>query len=99
MKKDSSELILEWSEKIRRQKFSNKSVAAWCKEEGISSNTFQYWNKKIKKTIPQQSLKNDFLEIPEDPPLIEVSLQGIKIALSKDFDRSGLIYFLNLLRA
>ena len=49
MKKDSSELILEWSEKIRRQKLSNKSVATWCKDEGISSNTFQYWNKKIKK--------------------------------------------------
>ena len=99
MKKDSSELILEWSEKIRRQKLSNKSVATWCKDEGISSNTFQYWNKKIKKAIPQQSLKSDFLEIPEDRPLIEVSLQGIKIAISKDCDRSGLIYFLNLLRA
>ncbi len=99
MRKDSSELILEWSEKIQRQKLSNKSVVVWCKEEGISANTFQYWHKKIKKAIPQQSLKTDFFEIPEDRPLIEVSLQGIKIAISKDFDRSGLMYFLNLLRA
>lgn len=98
MKENISENLLEWSEKIKKQKLSNKNAATWCKEQGISYNTFQYWRKRIKKINPEGPIKDPFLEIPEEHPLIEVSLRGIRLAISKDFDRSALVYFLSLLK-
>ena len=99
MRKDASERLLEWSEKIKQQKLSNKGVVAWCNEHGISPNTFQYWQKKLKKFLPQAPIKGAFFEIPDDIPLIEVSLRGIKLVIGKDFDRSGLMFFLSLLKS
>lgn len=98
MKKDSSERILEWSEKIKEQKLSNKGVAAWCAEQNISPNTFQYWKKRIKTAFPPTLTKRSFIEIPDDNPIIEVSIRGIRIAISKDFDRIALENFLGLLK-
>ena len=51
MKSTSTERLLEWSEKIKRQKLSNMGVAAWCSEQNISPNTFQYWKKKNQSCI------------------------------------------------
>ncbi len=97
MRKNSSERLLEWSEKIKNQKLSNKSVKEWCKEQGISKHTFQYWNQKINKSNTSKVIKNTFFEIPEETCMIEISLRGMKIFISKDFDRNTLIHFLSLL--
>lgn len=98
MRKDSSERILEWAEKIKEQKLSDKGIAAWCAEQNISPNTFQYWKKRIKTAFPQTLTKSSFLEIPDDKPIIEVSIHGIRITISKDFDRFALENFLSLLK-
>jgi len=75
MQKDPSERLIEWSEKIKTQKLSNKSEVTWCREQGISYNTFQYWKKRINLRNPQKSKKREFIKIPEDHPLIEVTLR------------------------
>lgn len=98
MKKTSSERLLEWSEKIKDQKLSGKSVAVWCTEQNISHNTFQYWKKRIKPALPQKPSKSSFFEIPEDNFQVEVSIAGVKLAISKDFDRTALTNFLSLLK-
>lgn len=93
-----SERHLEWSEKIKNQKLSNKSGPVWCREQGISYHTFQYWQKKIKNAIPQKAEKSIFFEIPEDQPYIEISIPGVKLELSRNFDRIALMHFLSLLK-
>jgi hypothetical protein len=98
MRKDPSERLLEWSEKIKKQKLSNKSEGAWCQEQGISYNTFQYWKKRINKRNPEGPKKSEFLEIV-DNSWIEISLRGVKLVITKDFDRNGLMYFLSLLKS
>ena len=57
MKSTSTERLLEWSEKIKKQKLSNMGVAAWCSEQNISPNTFQYWQKIINRAFPQADKK------------------------------------------
>ena len=99
MRRDSSEKLLEWSEKIKQQKLSKKSAPVWCYEQEISFHTFQYWQKKLKKSIPHSLVKSTFVEIPDDIPLVEISLRGVKLAIGKDFDRSGLMFFLSLLKS
>ena len=98
MKSTSTERLLEWSEKIKEQKLSNMGVAAWCAGQNISPNTFQYWKKRINRTLPQAPT-NSFLELPEEQPIIEISLRGIKLAISRDFDRNALVNFLSLLKS
>ncbi len=97
MRKDPSERLLEWSEKIKSQKLSNKSVKEWCEEQGISHHAFQYWNQKINKSLFSKGAKSSFFEIGEEPSMIEISLRGMKISIAKDFDRNALIDFLGLL--
>lgn len=98
MRKSSPELLIEWSEKIKDQKLSNKSVPAWCREKGVSYNTFQYWLKKTAKNQTQKPTKSNFYEIPEESPSIEISLPGVKLSICRDFDRSAFFEFLDLLK-
>ena len=98
MKKDPAERLLEWSEKIKQQNLSVMTERKWCQENGISYSTFQYWKAKINIKSGKNQKENEFIEIPEDCPLIEISLRGIKLSIFKDFDRNGLVHFLNLLK-
>ena len=98
MKQDSSEKLLDWSENIKRQKLSNLSENAWCQEHGVSYHTFQYWKKKIHPKNDSRK-KEQFIEIPEDRPWIEISLRGVKLSIFKDFDRGGLMSLLSLLNS
>ena len=98
MKKTSSEDLFDWSEKIKDQKLSDKSVRLWCAEQNISIHTFQYWKRKTNLACSENPAENPFLEIPEDNFVVEVSIPGVKLAISKDFDRTALANFLTLLR-
>ena len=60
MKKDSSELILEWSEKIKDKSSAIRELLHGAQRKNISPNTFQYWKKRIKTAIPQQLAKKRF---------------------------------------
>lgn len=57
MRKSSLERLIEWAEKIKMQKFSNKSSQTWCREYGISYYKFQYWQKRIKKCNQSSSVE------------------------------------------
>jgi hypothetical protein len=98
MRKSSEEHVLEWSERIKNQKLSNQNRKDWCREQGISYNTFQYWYYKLNEKASKNPDKIPFLEIPEEYPWIEVSFRGAKIILSKDFDRSAFLCLVRLLK-
>lgn len=98
MRKSSPERLIEWSEKIKDQKLSNKTAPVWCRENRISYNTFQYWLKKITGDNTQNPIKNSFFEIPEECPSIEISLPGVKLSICRDFDRNAFVRFLSLLK-
>lgn len=99
MKKINSEAALEWSEKLKQQLLSNKSAASWCKEQGISYSTFQYWRKRFNKQNAPSVSKSSFTELPEEPfqGWIEILLPGAKLSISKNFDRGALLFCLKLL--
>jgi hypothetical protein len=43
MRKDRAERILEWSERIRKQKISVQSARAWCHEIQVTYANFIAW--------------------------------------------------------
>lgn len=97
MKKSRQELAVEWSEKIDRQIQSGKSIAAWCKEQAISYNTFLYWYNKLQKSASSQDQEKAFIECPQDSELwMEIHLEGAKLILSKNFNRASLLFCLRV---
>jgi hypothetical protein len=98
MRKGHAELVLEWSEKIHKQMASGKSIAAWCREEGVSYSGFLYWHKRIQKPISlSQVERSSFIECPQDSEVwIDIILEGAKLSLSKNFNRASLLFCLRL---
>jgi hypothetical protein len=101
MRKSNPELIQEWSEKIQKQTASGKSIAAWCREESISYNTFLYWHKRLQTNSSQDQVKrSSFIECPQDSDVwIEIILEGAKLTLSKNFNRASLLFCLRVFGA
>ena len=48
------ESLKKWLEIIKDQRASGLSALAYCKREGIASNTFYYWQNQIQKLLIQQ---------------------------------------------
>ena len=44
----------EWSERIVECRSSGKSVRAWCNEQGISVQTYYWWEKRFVEKVTQQ---------------------------------------------
>lgn len=53
-----------WRERLRAQQASGLSIAAWCKQEGISAWSFYAWRKRLAEPEP-------------GAPLIAVPLPGM----------------------
>ena len=99
MKKNTPNKALEWSEKLKHQLLSGKNAASWCKEQGISYNTFQYWRSRFNKQNHQKTPGSPFVEIPQESfqGWIEILLPGARLTISKDFDRGALLFCLKVL--
>jgi hypothetical protein len=100
MKKDREKLVAEWLERIQKQSDSGKNITAWCKEQAISYHTFLYWRKRfmpVKIKAPVES--NSFVELPKETAetWIEITLEGAKIEITKNFDRGALLFCLKVL--
>lgn len=94
-----SEKFLEWSERIKNQKLSQKSIAEWCKEQGVSCHAFHYWRRRMNENSPKNLHGMQFVKTPALDTLIEISIRGAKISISKDCDLAALIYFFSLLKS
>jgi hypothetical protein len=104
MKKENTESLLEWSEKIKNQAASGQSIAAWCQDHDIAYHTFLYWRKRLQQSFPSTenpSKRSSFLELAKDPPQawLEINLPGVRLEISKGFDRSAVLCFLQILKA
>ena len=92
-----------WKEKVKEWESSNKNPTAWCKENQIPYTTLRGWRDRLKKSnhkkIPTQP--KNFIELkdqtPSDPGII-LECYGVKILLSRDFDKVVLKECLDCLR-
>jgi hypothetical protein len=90
----------KWKEMLQEWHFSGLSGAAWCKEKGVAYIQFLYWRKRLEpRSLPEQPKPSPFIELPEESTdtWIEISLEGAKIKISKNFDRGALLFCLKVL--
>lgn len=63
----------DWQEILNRFSASGRSLAAFCRAEGISRSTFDMWRRKLQpKKTPRQAAK-EFVEVT---PVSEPTLGG-----------------------
>lgn len=93
--------VIEWSEKVRQQAASGKTAATWCKENSISYQSFIYWRKRLSLSAPSQEFlrRSSFVELPQSnaKTWMEISVSGVKLTISKDFDREALLHCMQML--
>jgi len=79
---------------------SGLTVAAFCKAEGISTNSFFYWKRLLPSAPPPASDTTPRLlavSVPPTPPLELVFPNGIVLRLSPDCDLAFLRSLLHAL--
>lgn len=69
-----------WREHIERQELSGKSISQYCRSEGVSSGSFEYWRKKIRK------VQRGFVRIEPSGLVVQAVRSSISIEL-----RSGVV--------
>lgn len=66
----------QWRERIAQQAASGKSVAAFCQEQGIATQTFYWWRNRLVKceagAVPPPAAASSFLDLGTMP----VAAQG-----------------------
>ena len=45
------ETIAIWEQRINQRNQSGMSIAKWCKENKINKGQYQYWNRKLNKSL------------------------------------------------
>lgn len=83
----------KWSELIQNQKSSSKSAREWCRDQGISYQSFLNWRKRLSQ---KEETNPSFVEVVEEI-WIEIHLEGATIKITKNFDRGALLFCLRLL--
>lgn len=87
-----------WKQALQEWRSSSLSGAAWCKEKGIPYAQFLYWRRRLELNIFPKPKPPSFVELAEEPTdtWIEISLEGAKIKISKNFDRGALLFCLRI---
>ena len=94
------EMKQQWKETIFKQRRSNLSIAAWCRQNKMVVHTFYYWQSRL---FPKSPLSRSiFVEAVDEQskPSTEIILkyQVFDIRLSEDFNSSSLKRCLEVLK-
>lgn len=103
--------LTEWRGLLVDQRSSGMSVKEWCDSEGISTNTYYYWRKRLSCQPPVSFAAT----LPPAPRFLPLALDGgapaspdccltlrvgrVSIDVSSDFDAGLLSSVLNVLEA
>lgn len=69
----------EWEATLKEQSASGQSMIAFCRERGISANSFQYWRSKLRR----ESDRGKFIKVGASS-VIEIELRGITLRVPTD---------------
>ncbi len=76
-----------WRERVARQKRSGKTVAAFCRAEGVSHASFYKWRQRLGLTMAEPASLS-FVEVsPTVAPMFEVVLtSGVLVRVPGQYD-------------
>jgi transposase-like protein len=89
-----------WAELIRQHGQSKLSVSAFCREHGVSDQSFYSWRKRLSGSEPVRfALVEGRAPVTEDSLLVELILaSGERLRIAAGADAATLRTVLNVLR-
>jgi hypothetical protein len=86
-----------WPVKLADWRRSGLSIAAWCRNNAVSYQTFLYWRKRLDERRPDTGT---FLQLcpPADPEPITLECNGVFVHVPVGFDPAQLRDILALLK-
>jgi len=93
----------QWRQRIAQQQSGGQSAAAFCREQGVSENSFYFWKRRLRQDVAAGflELKTSPAPIREARPAgIEVHLRGRRrVLVRRGFDHDLLVELLRTLEA
>jgi transposase-like protein len=101
----------QWRHRIAQQQSGGQTVAAFCRDQGVSENSFYFWKRRLREDVATGfvELKTSPAPIREAPPAvlrqaqssrIEVRLRGRRrLLVRRGFDRDLLVELVRTLEA
>lgn len=88
----------KWQAKLADWRRSGLSIAAWCRKNAVSYQTFLYWRRRLDDRRPDAA--GTFLQlcVPADPEPIALECNGIFVHVPMGFDPRLLREILTLLK-
>lgn len=104
---NTSQSLKEWALKIKECRNSGLTVREWCRNEGIRTQRFYYWQKKL-FTLLSSKQDTEFAELPLPAQLHEpsprtnafakISVEGISVELYANAGKSQIAALLAALK-
>ena len=96
----SEELKQQWKEIILKQRQTKLSIASWCRQNGITTHSFYYWQGRL---FPKSPIgRASFTEVHNEKSIISneiiLEYQGGTIRLNEHFNPIILAKCLEVLR-
>ena len=91
--------LQNWSDKELARQESGLTVTEWCRQEGISTNTYYYRLRKIKESLCEQ-IPVAVTEITEktDSAAIRIISDDLKVEISSDVPSEKIAAILGALK-
>lgn len=88
----------QWLELVHQWKESNTTAIAWCREHGISYESFIIWKNRL--NTDARLTDKPFIELVDVTPIssgIEIHHRNLKFIVRKNFDPESLLQCLQVL--
>ena len=66
----------EWAQRIREQKASGLSIAAWCAQNDIGRHQFFYWQRRLREAVCEELAVRAETSIGVPQTFAEIKLQA-----------------------
>lgn len=77
----------EWERIVQEQRSSGLSIAAYCRERGISDSSFGYWSKRLEGRVEQ---KARFAVVGETGKIELVFPNGVSVRVPMEISSASL---------
>lgn len=88
--------LSQWAQRLHERQLSGLSITAWCEINGVSRNTYFYWQKRLRESACEElalrtgtavtaapTFAEVKMQIPESPGAVVVRLNGAEIEIKE----------------
>jgi len=90
----------QWLELVQQWKETKMTAIAWCRNQGISYESFIIWKNRLKFNATTSDSKQPFVELVDAAPAhsgIEIHHRSLKLTIERNFDPEALLRCLQIL--